>query len=387
MSDQIVIGLVPPHQNATEIADAIKRISSADLPLRSVLMHPPLAAQTSFEATGWEFIVEPKLAQDQAALAQTFGQSFRAVFDLAEKLDAKGCVILSSDPSTVTADWVRLLVTPVIQDGYDLVTPCYGTNPFDGMMNRAIVYPMVRALYGKRVRNPMGPDVGISCRLLLLMGAGVKPRLHPLVSLVAEAIATEMRTCQVHLGARIYPALDWNDLSPLLSQLLDALFLDVGRFARWWQRSRVSQPVLEFGQHLPVPGAAAAPDISQLMEGFQSGSRGLVEVWETILPPSTLVELRQLAQEPAASFRMPDETWARIVYDFAIGHRHRAKSRGPLLRAFTPIFLGWAASYALEIAGAAPDAVEHRIEELCVAFEATKPYFVSRWLWPDRVNP
>jgi hypothetical protein len=233
----------------------------------------------------------------------------------------------------------------------------------------------------------MGPDFGLSCRLLSRMAAGGKPRLHPLVSLVAEAIATEMKICQVQLGARIYPALDWTNLSPLLFQVLDALFLDVERFAPWWQRSRVSQPVVEFGESAPASGSAATPNATQLIEGFQSGARGAVEVWETVVPPSTLVELRDLAQKPVAGFRMADETWARIVYDFAIAHRLRVKSRGLLLRAFTPIFLGWAASYALEIAGASPDAVEHRIEELCVSFETTKPYFVSRWRWPEHFNP
>ena len=37
--------------------------------------------------------------------------------------------------------------------------------------------------------------------------------------------------------------------------------------------------------------------------------------------------------------------------------------------------------------GLAVSEVEQRIEELCLAFESTKSYFVSRWRWPDRFNP
>jgi len=58
-----------------------------------------------------------------------------------------------------------------------------------------------------------------------------------------------------------------------------------------------------------------------------------------------------------------------------------------MLRALTPIYLGWLASYALEIESAPPHEVEHRLERLCAAFESTKSYFVSRWRWPDRFNP
>jgi hypothetical protein len=105
-----------------------------------------------------------------------------------------------------------------------------------------------------------------------------------------------------------------------------------------------------------------------------------------ILPPSTLVELRRLARQEAG-FRMPDEIWARIVYDFALSFRLRTINRDQMLRALTPIYLGWVASYALELENATPEAIEQRLERLCAAYETTKSYLISRWRWPDRFNP
>jgi hypothetical protein len=128
-------------------------------------------------------------------------------------------------------------------------------------------------------------------------------------------------------------------------------------------------------------------DVSRLIESFQLGARNLQEVWGIILPPSTMVELHRMARIGAAQFHMPDVTWARVVYDFALAHRLRTISRDPMLRALTPIYLGWVASYALDLAHASPEAAEDRLEKLCVVYEETKPYFVSRWRWPDRFNP
>ena len=53
----------------------------------------------------------------------------------------------------------------------------------------------------------------------------------------------------------------------------------------------------------------------------------------------------------------------------------------------TPLYLGWAASYAqdLKVTGAASP--EQRLERLSLAYEAGKSYLVSRWRWPDRFNP
>ena len=105
-----------------------------------------------------------------------------------------------------------------------------------------------------------------------------------------------------------------------------------------------------------------------------------------VLPASTLFELRKLSRLPLDQFRMPDDLWVKIVYDFAIAHRLRTISRDHLLRSMTPLYAGWAASYALELLLSA-SSPERRLERLSLAFEAGKPHLVSRWRWPDRFNP
>lgn len=83
---------------------------------------------------------------------------------------------------------------------------------------------------------------------------------------------------------------------------------------------------------------------------------------------------------------MPDEVWARTIYDFALGYRLRVIDRNHLLRAMTPIYLGWLASFVNEMRDR-PERVEERLEALCLVFEAQKRYLISRWRWPDRFRP
>jgi hypothetical protein len=84
---------------------------------------------------------------------------------------------------------------------------------------------------------------------------------------------------------------------------------------------------------------------------------------------------------------MPDELWVRIVYDFALAHRLRILSRSHLMGALAPLYLAWVASYAGEVATISNLAAEGRLERLAQAYEAGKPYLLSRWRWPDRFNP
>jgi hypothetical protein len=387
---EFVVGLVPPASEPAVMAAAIARIVETVPTSEAVLIHPPYAAEGMERPAAnahWRLVEDPRLAQDRAALAQSLGDSFRVIFDAGIKSEARACAVIASDLSTVTGGWVEMLLQPATKDRFDLSAPCYAVHPFEGLINRAIVYPLVRSLYGKRIRNPLGPDFGISNALLTRMTSASRTRMHPLASLAAEAVTGRMRICQSHLGPRVLPGADWGNLSSILAQVLGPLFLDVDRYAPHWQRARGSEPIVEFGEPMYAASPESAVEVKRLIASFNLGARSLVEVWGMILPPSTLLELRRLASQDTGAFRMPDETWARIIYDFALAHRLRTISRDQMLRALTPIYLGWVASYALEIENASPEAVEQRIERLCLAYENTKTYLVARWRWPDRFNP
>jgi hypothetical protein len=131
--------------------------------------------------------------------------------------------------------------------------------------------------------------------------------------------------------------------------------------------------------------AGNSPDPRPMVEAFQLGQRNLQEVWSLVLPPVTLLELKKLSRLPLESFRMPDTLWTRVVYDFALAYRLRTLSRGHLLGAMAPLYLGWVGSRALEVESGVP--AGQRQEQLDRAFEQNKPYLVQRWRWPDRFNP
>jgi hypothetical protein len=170
-------------------------------------------------------------------------------------------------------------------------------------------------------------------------------------------------------------------------QILGPIFLDMERNAACWQRMRSSVPVSSFGEPVRVSEDTGTVDVTRMVESFQLGIRDLQEVWGLVLPPSTLFELRKLLRVPPEQFRMPDELWVRIVYDFALAHHFRTINRDHLLKSMTPLYLAWVASYAHDLEAAGAAALEQRLERLCNAYESAKPYLVSRWRWPDRFNP
>jgi glucosylglycerate synthase len=361
----------------------------------AVLQTEPFAAQTvpgSGANGGPSLFFVPLVTTDvTGAPAVSMAAAYQSVFAAAERLQARACCIFASQIEGATSAWVADFARSLLEEGVDLVLPRYARHKFEGLLNVSIISPLMRSLYGKRIQNPMGPDLGISRQLfrplLVAEQKGGGGGVHALASLASSAICGNLRVSEMYAGARAYRPTDWGNLSSLLSAVLGPLFAEMERNAACWQRVRGSAHVPVIGEPGFVAQDAESLDVHRMVESFQLGNRELQEIWSLVLPPATLFELRKLLRLPAEQFHMDDALWARIVYDFALAHRLRTISRDHLLRSMTPLYLGWVASYALGMQGVAPEDVERRIERLGLAYEAAKPYLLSRWRWPDRFSP
>jgi hypothetical protein len=324
-----------------------------------------------------------------AATAPWLGQPvvYSALLAEAESLGAGACVILNPDLAGFTPPAVEALLRPIREDQCDLAMPLYRAGPFDGLLNQAILAPVTRALYGKRVRYPLAQDFAVSAGFLpgLRQGMSTPAAGQGLLWPATEAVLRDKKVCQVSLPVHHdYPTTGM-DLPTLLQQIVAPLFADMDHRASLWQRVRGSHSVTEIGGEPGEAPATSSPDPRPMVEAFQLGQRNLQELWSLVLPPVTLLELKKLSRQPLESFRMPDALWARVVYDFALAYRLRTLSRGHLLGAMAPLYLGWVGSRVLEIESGVPTGP--RQEQLERTFEQNKPYLVQRWRWPDRFNP
>jgi hypothetical protein len=351
---------------------------------------PPEVAGDGHAAAVFSCNLPPRGAAETPQ--QSISNAYRSVFAIGGKLGARACGVITAAPQTVTCRWIYRLVQPVLDLGFDLVAPCYTRQKMEGLLNRSILSPLHRALYGEYLENPMGPDFGLSGKLAqLVLGQDSSRRRglerSALASIASAAASGSFQVCESHLGVRTQRPTDWANLSALLAEVLGVTFLEMEGRATHWQSVRGSKTVPRFGAAEALTPDVTAVDVQSMIESFQLGTRNLQDVWGLILPPTTLLELRRLSRLTEDQFRMQDQLWARIVYDFALGHRLRLISRDHLLRSFTPLYLGWIASYALEMQTAGPAEIDARIERLSKTYEDSKSYLVSRWRWPDRFNP
>jgi len=313
---------------------------------------------------------------------------FVNAFQTAKQNDARVILMLGPGADSLSPVAIRSLVDSIAESKSDLAVPHYSLPPNAGLVNSAILYPLTRALFASRVRFPLSLDMALSPRMAERLG-NIAQRLantnqpDAIVWPVSEAMVAGLSIDEIDTGTRILPQPAEPNINAILTLVTGSLFADIEAKAAFWQRPRRLPPEQHrFPSALPIEGSV---DIAPMVEAFRLAFTNLQEIWSLVLAPNSLLGLKRLSLVEPSAFRMPENLWARIVFDFLVAYRLRTINRGHLLGALIPLYLAWVAGH-INVVGSGADSEVH-VEAVASAFESEKQYIVSRWRWPDRFNP
>jgi hypothetical protein len=312
------------------------------------------------------------------------GVALRTILSAAELLRAKACVLISPESTNIKPEWLSKLLRPIYNEGFDLVTPTYRRHRFEGLLITNLLYPMIRALYGTRIREPLAIEIGFSGRLGgQFLGqnnwddgtgqTGLELRL------TLAAITGGCRICQSFLGEKDHVERRAADLIPALRQTVGTLFSALEADFPVWSAVAGSQPVPSNGPESEVGLEPLRINRKRLREMFSTGVAELESVFQSILTPATLTELQRIAGLHEDDLRYPVELWVRTVYEFAVAYQKSVINRDHILQALAPLFRGRAYTFVVENRDASANDVENNIESLCLEFERLKPYLLEMW--------
>jgi glycosyltransferase involved in cell wall biosynthesis len=313
------------------------------------------------------------------------GSAFRTIFKIAEQLNAKACCVVDSDLRSITPEWIELLLDPIIDKGFDYVAPLYSRHKFDGTITNSIVYPMTRALYGKRIRQPIGGEFGFSGKmashyLTKDVWESDVARYGIDIWMTTTAIGDGFKVCQSYLGAKIHDAKDPGaDLTAMFTQVISSLFTFMETYAKSWRPVTSTDVVPNFGFRFEVGLEPINVNIERMINNYKLGIESLNSFLDAILLKAEIEKLRDLAKKDSGDFFLSDELWVKIVYDFALAFHHKIWPADQLMKSMIPIYLGRTASFVIDNRDSSADEVETKIENLCQQFEAQKPYLLDNW--------
>ena len=313
------------------------------------------------------------------------GSAFRTIFEIAASLDVKACAVVDSDLRSITPEWIELLIKPVLSGGFDYVAPLYHRHKYDGTITNSIVYPLTRALYGRRVRQPIGGDFGFSgalARFYLTKDVWETDvaRYGIDIWMTTTAIANDFKICQSFLGAKIHDPKDpGSDLSAMLYQVTGSAFDLMETYEEIWKQVKGSMSVPAFGFQYTVGLEPVHVDIGRMIERFRLGVRELIDIWKKFLTVEIIEFLQKAKREKKGAFKIPDEIWVNIIYSFALAAHRKVINKEHLLKSLTSLYIGRTASFVLDTASSDSSEVEEKIERLCRSFEDNKPFLLNNW--------
>ncbi|UCE06829.1 MAG: glycosyltransferase [bacterium] len=313
------------------------------------------------------------------------GSAVRAIFEAANLLQAKVCVLFDSDLRSITPDWVKCMVDAVINDSYDFIAPYYTRYKYDGTITNNIVYNLTRALYGYRVRQPIGGDFAFSLPLIQ------KYLLHDVwetdvarfgidIWLTTMAMVNNAKIGQANLGVKIHDVKDPADaLGPMFRQVVLTLLLLMEQHEEIWKSVKGSKPTPIVGPALNVEPQPFIVNVTKLVEDFKIGFSNYKDIWKKIVSPYDWQAIEKLSKTEEKSFLIETENWAKILYDLAAAFHHWRGNRRLMVSLMTPLYFARVASFVNRTRDMSNEQAEVVVEEQAEIFEKTKNYLIKRW--------
>ncbi len=343
------------------------------------------------------------------------GAALRTIFEMAAALEVQALVVVDSDLRSIVPEWIELLAGPILKGGYDFVSPLYARYKFDGTITNTVTYPLTRALYGHRIRQPIGGDFGVSGDLVkhYLSLDDWTPDISKFgidIWMTTSALAGGFAVCQTRLGAKIHDPKDpGSDLGPMFRQVVGTILRLADRYSDHWLPITGSHDVPAYGFERIIDPPPLEVNTLRLLSEFHAGSLTLADTWRSMLAPATVATVlelaaeagrlgdhaqsrlgiggdvasttattREMAQEVAA-FHFPDDVWARVIYDLVVAARLRPADVESMVAALVPIYFGRVGSFVVENRDVTTTQAEDRVERQAREFELLKPYLIQRW--------
>lgn len=312
------------------------------------------------------------------------GTAVRAILEASQFLDAKATLMIDSDLHSIGPKWMKNLITPIIEDEYDYIAPYYKRYKHDATITNNIAYMLIRAIWGKRIRQPIGGDFGFSQKLInsLLQDERWETdvaRFGIDTWITTTAAKNGYKLGQTRLGAKLHEAKDPSKhLGPMFRQVVITTFELMADFEEDWENIEGSKPIDILGEEIGLEPEEFDIDLDSLVESFRSGWNNFHSLWNDVLNKKSFLLLKTIMREKDYSM-LNHENWSKIVYDFASVFHHRRRHHAKIINTLLPLYNLRVASLYQSSVEMENDDFEKLIEEAALTFEKNKPYLLKRW--------
>jgi len=277
------------------------------------------------------------------------GSAMGSVMELCVELKIPIAVFVDSDLRSIDEWWIERLTTPILEKKASYVTPYYVRHKYDGTITNNICYPLTTALYGKRVRQPIGGDFGLNYEMAKIYAE--KPdhwwksdigKFGIDIFMTTVALnESEYGVYQAALGAKIHDAKDpGEDLGPMFSQVVGTLFMLMDYYKENWKEIHEIEDAPIYGEIPIVEPEAVNVNYEKLHEKSVNG----VEEFKKFYTEKLCKEISEYILN--CDGRINSKEWVKIIYEFEKLYNSTDR-KSEVINALIPLYFSRVADFVV----------------------------------------
>jgi len=338
------------------------------------------------------------------------GWSIRALMEIAARLHAH-LIILSADLLPRTAedeydglgpDWIKKLAQPILDYDMSLVVPRFTYHYLDNLVESHIAYPLLTSVFGKRLRQPVTGDYGVSYRLIKNCLRDVNRWTKDTAQygidpcLIISAMTGDARLCELRMGLKRHIP-NPGKMEMVFRQVVGAIFDQIVARKEWWElHGSLVSGITTIGAHAerrPEPVRLLSRElVGQFRQRFNRVEAALLK---SVLSEEMYARLEEQADGPPEKLAISPTDWARIVSEFVIAYGFLTDfDKKDIVNSLYPIFLARIATFARDmenlhkalrkvpadhLESMLSGEAERIVEATAEAFISEKPAFLEKW--------
>jgi glucosylglycerate synthase len=273
------------------------------------------------------------------------GNNFLNLFEQVRLLKPQAVAVFDADLKSIKPDWIKKMIDPILNKGYEYATPWYARNEYDGTITNMLAYPLIYGVYGTNLRQPIGGDFSFHPKLVDIWMAD---RWHKAtkyygvdIFMTLGAIIAESKICQVCLGQKIHKP-SAPKLGPMFSQVVATMFKKICSSKGQWDQIKTIKklPLLNReGNGKPQP---LSVDYKSMKVAAIFEYKMQRDILRRSLSPEVYRELDQIFKKERLVIGRT--LWAKIIYDSIYSYCNFSGGAG-IIEALKPLYFGKVVSF------------------------------------------
>ena len=322
---EIIVG-IPSYNEADNIAFVVKQISQGlqkYFPRKSAVIIN--VDNNSEDGTKEAFLKAkssvPKVYISTRPGVKGKGSNFHNLFKFIKEHSSKINIVVDADLKSITPDWIRKLGRP-IKKGYDFVAPFYIRNKRDALITNHFCHPLIYALLGKNISQPIGGDFAFSLEMvehwLSKKWSKAVYQFGIDIFMSSEAILNNFKICQVDLGRKVHKPSQLK-LKSMFAQIAMTLFEQLILNKRFWENKKVRRTKTFYRDKSKKPQALSF-DPQRFKDVCQLGFEADEKIIKKVLTPANYEKLKRHYKLKRNG--IDADLWSKMVYDFLYAYEN-----------------------------------------------------------------